>query len=132
MSSTVRPVVALPAIGLAAGFFSALFGVGGGVVVVPLLILVLGYQIVPVRGDPALAERGPCHAQDPAVFVGEPGRDLLGSGHALAEQRRAVAAVLAEHPGQRGLRGRAEGVAADQRQHGHPGLVGLHVGEPGR
>ena len=44
MSSTVRPVVALPAIGLAAGFFSALFGVGGGTVVVPLLILVLGYS----------------------------------------------------------------------------------------
>ena len=44
MSSTVRPVVALPAIGLAAGFFSALFGVGGGVVVVPLLVLVLGYS----------------------------------------------------------------------------------------
>ena len=44
MSSTVRPVVALPAIGLAAGFFSALFGVGGGVIVVPLLILLLGYS----------------------------------------------------------------------------------------
>lgn len=44
MSSTVRPVVALPAIGLVAGFFSALFGVGGGVVVVPLLILLLGYS----------------------------------------------------------------------------------------
>jgi uncharacterized membrane protein YfcA len=44
VSSTVRPVVALPAIGLAAGFFSALFGVGGGTVVVPLLILVLGYS----------------------------------------------------------------------------------------
>jgi uncharacterized membrane protein YfcA len=44
VSSTVRPVVALPAIGLATGFFSALFGVGGGVIVVPLLILVLGYS----------------------------------------------------------------------------------------
>ena len=44
MSWSVRPVVALPAIGLSAGFFSALFGVGGGVVVVPLLILVLGYS----------------------------------------------------------------------------------------
>ena len=30
-------------IGLAAGFFSALFGVGGGVVVVPLLILLLAW-----------------------------------------------------------------------------------------
>jgi uncharacterized protein len=31
--------VALVLIGLVAGFFSALFGVGGGIVVVPLLIL---------------------------------------------------------------------------------------------
>ncbi|HEY7003138.1 MAG TPA: sulfite exporter TauE/SafE family protein [Gaiellaceae bacterium] len=44
MSWTARPVVALPAIGLVAGFFSALFGVGGGVVVVPLLVLLLGYS----------------------------------------------------------------------------------------
>ena len=34
----------LVVIGLAAGFFSALFGVGGGIVVVPLLILVAGYS----------------------------------------------------------------------------------------
>jgi uncharacterized membrane protein YfcA len=33
--------VRLVAIGLAAGIFSALFGVGGGIVVVPLLILFL-------------------------------------------------------------------------------------------
>jgi uncharacterized protein len=32
-------------IGLAAGFFSALFGVGGGVVIVPLLLLAGGYQL---------------------------------------------------------------------------------------
>jgi uncharacterized protein len=31
-------------IGLAAGFFSALFGVGGGIVVVPLLLLVGRWQ----------------------------------------------------------------------------------------
>ena len=30
-------------IGLAAGFFSALFGVGGGIVIVPLLLLVAGW-----------------------------------------------------------------------------------------
>jgi uncharacterized membrane protein YfcA len=35
--------VRLLAIGLVAGLFSALFGVGGGVVVVPLLILVAGF-----------------------------------------------------------------------------------------
>jgi uncharacterized membrane protein YfcA len=44
VSWTVRPVVALPAIGLSAGFFSALFGVGGGIIVVPLLVLLLGYS----------------------------------------------------------------------------------------
>jgi uncharacterized protein len=37
-------VLRLVAIGLAAGLFSALFGVGGGFVVVPLLILVAGFR----------------------------------------------------------------------------------------
>ena len=32
-------------IGLAAGFFSALFGVGGGIVIVPLLLLVTRWEI---------------------------------------------------------------------------------------
>jgi uncharacterized protein len=36
--------VRLVAIGLAAGIFSALFGVGGGIVVVPLLILLLAFE----------------------------------------------------------------------------------------
>ena len=31
-------------IGLAAGFFSALFGVGGGIVIVPLLIMLLAFD----------------------------------------------------------------------------------------
>ena len=33
----------LVVIGVAAGFFSALFGVGGGIVIVPLLILAVGF-----------------------------------------------------------------------------------------
>ena len=32
-------------IGLTAGFFSALFGVGGGVVIVPLLLLVCNWEL---------------------------------------------------------------------------------------
>ena len=34
-------------IGVAAGFFSALFGVGGGIIVVPLLLLVCGWELRP-------------------------------------------------------------------------------------
>ena len=37
-----RPLLTLVGIGLVGGFFSALFGVGGGIVVVPLLILAAG------------------------------------------------------------------------------------------
>ena len=36
--------MALVLIGLAAGFFSALFGVGGGIIIVPLLLLVQRWQ----------------------------------------------------------------------------------------
>jgi uncharacterized membrane protein YfcA len=37
-------VLKLVIIGLVAGLFSALFGVGGGIVIVPLLILVAGFD----------------------------------------------------------------------------------------
>jgi uncharacterized membrane protein YfcA len=37
-------VVRFAAIGLVAGFFSALFGVGGGIVIVPLLLLVARFS----------------------------------------------------------------------------------------
>jgi len=42
--------VRLLAIGLIAGLFSALFGVGGGIVVVPLLILIARYSERPAMG----------------------------------------------------------------------------------
>ena len=43
----MRPEAAAPlvAIGLAAGFLSALLGVGGGVVIVPLLVLWIGLDV---------------------------------------------------------------------------------------
>jgi uncharacterized membrane protein YfcA len=37
--------VRLVLIGLVAGFFSALFGVGGGIVIVPLLLLLVHWEI---------------------------------------------------------------------------------------
>jgi uncharacterized protein len=40
----------LVGIGLAGGFFSALFGVGGGIVVVPLLVLLAGVCPKPATG----------------------------------------------------------------------------------
>jgi uncharacterized protein len=43
-------VVRLGGIGLVAGLFSALFGVGGGIVIVPLLILLLGFESRPATG----------------------------------------------------------------------------------
>jgi uncharacterized protein len=39
--------VRLVLIGLVAGFFSALFGVGGGIVIVPLLLLVAAFAVRP-------------------------------------------------------------------------------------
>lgn len=42
LAMLVQYTVRLVAIGLAAGLFSAFFGVGGGIVVVPLLIMAVG------------------------------------------------------------------------------------------
>lgn len=39
-----RPIVALAIIGVGTGFLSGLFGIGGGVILVPLLVSVLGYE----------------------------------------------------------------------------------------
>ena len=44
MPSTLPSLWVLAGIGLAGGFFSALFGVGGGIVIVPLLILLAGFE----------------------------------------------------------------------------------------
>jgi uncharacterized membrane protein YfcA len=38
------PILAYAGIGLVAGLFSALFGVGGGIVIVPLLIMLFAFE----------------------------------------------------------------------------------------
>ena len=44
MPTGKRTLLVLGGIGVASGFLSALFGVGGGIVVVPLLVLLLGFD----------------------------------------------------------------------------------------
>ncbi|MGZ6213487.1 MAG: TSUP family transporter [Candidatus Limnocylindria bacterium] len=44
------PVVLVALIGLAAGVLSGLFGIGGGVIIVPLLVLTLGFTIQQAAG----------------------------------------------------------------------------------
>ena len=55
MAPGLPPVPVLVGIGLAGGFLSALFGVGGGIVVVPLLILLAGLDGKPATGTSLVA-----------------------------------------------------------------------------
>lgn len=45
-----RPLLAFAGIGAVAGVFSALFGVGGGIVIVPLLVILCGIAPKPATG----------------------------------------------------------------------------------
>lgn len=58
----------LVAIGLAAGFFGALFGVGGGIVMVPLLVALLAFPMRPASAT-SLAAIG-LIALEGVVFYG--------------------------------------------------------------
>jgi uncharacterized membrane protein YfcA len=60
--------VRLILIGLAAGFFSALFGVGGGVVIVPLLLLVARWELRSASGT-SLAAIGITAAAGTITYV---------------------------------------------------------------
>lgn len=91
-------------IGLVAGFFSALFGVGGGIVIVPLLILVAGFGgraatgtslaaigITALAGTILYAFEGHVHVAH-AALVGVPA--ALGAVVGTAVQQRVSARAL--------------------------------------
>jgi uncharacterized protein len=99
----------LMAIGTAAGLFSGLFGVGGGSVIVPLLILWLGYQeraatatslaaIVFIAAFAAATQGlyGNVHVLD-ALLVGVPavGGVLFGTWLQQRVHNRAIALMFA-------------------------------------
>jgi uncharacterized membrane protein YfcA len=70
--------VRLVAIGLVAGFFSALFGVGGGIVIVPLLVAVAGFSERPAMAT-SLAAIG-ITALAGTIVYGALGRVELAEG----------------------------------------------------
>jgi len=92
--------VRLVLIGLVAGFFSALFGVGGGVVIVPLLLLLCRWQareasasslaaigVTAVSGVIAYAFHGDVDVAY-AALVGLPAAASVGFATALQQRLR--------------------------------------------
>jgi uncharacterized membrane protein YfcA len=99
--------VRLVAIGLVAGLFSALFGVGGGIIVVPLLILVAGFPprsaaatslaaigIIALAGVVSYAARGEVKP-GAAAIVGLPAALGAVAGTALQQRVRTRTLALA-------------------------------------
>lgn len=99
----------LLAIGTAAGVFSGLFGVGGGTVMVPLLILWLGYDertatgtslaaiiVISAVGATAQALYGNLHVDD-GLLVGVPavGGVLLGTWLQQRVSMRVISGLFA-------------------------------------
>jgi uncharacterized membrane protein YfcA len=97
----------LGAIGVAAGFFSALFGVGGGILIVPLLIALLGYDahsstatslaaiiFIAAFGAAIYAWRGHLELRE-ALLVGLPAVAGLLIGLAIKERLSSRALTLA-------------------------------------
>jgi uncharacterized protein len=98
------PTSKLAAVGTAAGFFSGLMGVGGGTVIVPLLVLWLGYEdreatgtslaaivFIAAIGATISGFYGNLHPLD-AALVGVPALGGVLAGVAL-QQRVPVSAI---------------------------------------
>jgi uncharacterized membrane protein YfcA len=106
---TIDRTLKLAAIGTAAGVFSGLFGVGGGTVMVPLLVLWLGYDsrsatatslaaIVLIAGFAAITQGtyGNVHVLD-GMLVGVPavGGVLFGTWLQQRMRTRAISLLFA-------------------------------------
>jgi uncharacterized protein len=102
-------LVRIAMIGTAAGFLSGLFGVGGGLVIVPLLVVWLGYGereatgtslmaiiVIAAAGAALQALYGNVHPLD-ALIVGVPSLLGVAAGAALQQRipERAVALAFA-------------------------------------
>ena len=92
--------MALVLIGLVAGFFSALFGVGGGVVIVPLLLVLCSWQaraatatslaaigVTAISGVIAYALHGDVRVEY-AALVGVPAAVSVAGATALQQRLR--------------------------------------------
>ena len=123
----------LAAIGTPAGLFSGLFGVGGGTVIVPLLMLWLGYEeraataprwprssSSPPSRRPSRACTATCASCD-ALLVGIPGVGGVLIGAWLAQRVPASADLAA-------VRGRARG----ERGGARAAVIGAIADRPGR
>jgi uncharacterized membrane protein YfcA len=101
--------VRLVLIGVLAGFFSALFGVGGGILIVPLLVLAAGYAertaaatslaaigVTALAGVAAYGALGRVHVAE-AAAVGLPAAIGAVAGTTLQQRvpRRALALLFA-------------------------------------